>query len=433
MSEQPIQLVLTDDLERRRLTALFRLPLAVPILLWLVGWTILAFCAAIASWFVTLLLGRTPAAIHRFLAAYAKCVLQSYAYLYLLAERYPSFDGRDGYAVDLRIAPPSSQRRLTVLFRLPLAIPAFLILTALIGSGLSVVGRRTSLSGQGGLLTAVVVFSWFAILVRGRAQRGLRDAGAYALSYGGQFWGYMLLLTDRYPNSDPLAAVPGLPQRADPIGLEGEDDLRRSRLTVFFRALLAIPHFVWLMIWSIVAFFAVIANWFATLAMGTSPRPLHRFLAAYVRYTISVYAFVYLIANPFPGFAGAAGGYPLETHVQGPARQSRWTVLFRLVLALPAFILMSLYGSLLSVAAFLGWFASLVRGRMPAGLRNAGALSLRYQAQGLGYLMLLTDAYPYTGPCLPSSVPAEHSEPPADSSAPPTPDLPAHEPFAAAD
>jgi hypothetical protein len=35
---------------------------------------------------------------------------------------------------------------------------------------------------------------------------------------------------------------------------------------------------------------------------------------------------------------------------------------------------------------------------MPRGLRNAGALALRYQAQAGGYLLLLTDSYPYSGP-----------------------------------
>jgi hypothetical protein len=36
-----------------------------------------------------------------------------------------------------------------------------------------------------------------------------------------------------------------------PIRLIVTDDLRRSRLTVFFRLLLAIPHFVWLLLWGI--------------------------------------------------------------------------------------------------------------------------------------------------------------------------------------
>ena len=78
-------------------------------------------------------------------------------------------------------------------------------------------------------------------MARGRMPRGLRDAAAYALSYGAQFWAYAFLLTDRYPDSDPLAALRDLPVREDPIPLELDDELRRSRLTVFFRLLLAFP------------------------------------------------------------------------------------------------------------------------------------------------------------------------------------------------
>ena len=35
-----------------------------------------------------------------------------------------------------------------------------------------------------------------------------------------------------------------------PVGLVVTDDLRRSRLTVFFRLILAIPHFIWFVLWS---------------------------------------------------------------------------------------------------------------------------------------------------------------------------------------
>ena len=46
------------------------------------------------------------------------------------------------------------------------------------------------------------------------------------------------------------------------------------------------------------------------------------------------------------------------------------------------------------VVAFLGWFAALVLGRMPKGLRDLGAYCLRYQTQTYAYLMLLTQRYP---------------------------------------
>jgi hypothetical protein len=229
--------------------------------------------------------------------------------------------------------------------------------------------------------------------------RGLRDAVAYALSYSAQLDAYLFLLTDRYPNSDPQTALADVPSRPeDPIRLDVSDDLVRSRLTVFFRLLLAIPHLIWLTLWGIVAYLATIVNWFATLFRGTSPDSLHRFLAAYVRYQTHVYAYLFLVANPFPGFTGEQGSYPVEPQIEAPRQQNRWKVGFRLFLAIPAMLLNSAYSGLLLIVALLGWFASLANARMPLGIRNAGALALRYAAQANGYLLLLTDHYPYSGP-----------------------------------
>ena len=64
--------------------------------------------------------------------------------------------------------------------------------------------------------------------------------------------------------------------------------------------------------------------------------------------------------------------------------QNRWTVGFRLVLALPTVLLAVAFGSFLFTVAILGWFASLFTGTMPLGLRNAGALGLRYTSQTYG-------------------------------------------------
>ena len=64
-----------------------------------------------------------------------------------------------------------------------------------------------------------------------------------------------------------------------PVHLTVSDDLERSRVSVFFRLILAIPHLIWLSLWGIAAALAVIANWFATLFAGQSPAGLHNFLA----------------------------------------------------------------------------------------------------------------------------------------------------------
>src|SRR6185437_6516280 len=53
------------------------------------------------------------------------------------------------------------------------------------------------------------------------------------------------------------------PQAAHhPIGLIVDDDLKRNRLTVFFRILLAIPQLVVIALWGIAVYVVVIIAWF---------------------------------------------------------------------------------------------------------------------------------------------------------------------------
>jgi hypothetical protein len=414
VNERPVRLTITDDLQRGRASVFFRFLLALPFLIWLAIWSVAAFLIAIFNWAVTLVVGRPDKDLHGFLVRYVRYATHVYAFLNIAAEPFPGIGGRPGYPIDLEIDPPERQNRWTVAFRLVLAVPALLLATVILGSS-SNPGRYLSRTGSYGigLLGAAAFLAWFFAVARGRMPRGLRDLIAYALSYGAQLWAYLLVLTDRYPSSDPLTAIGPLPIRDDPVQLETDDDLRRSRLTVFFRLLLALPHLIWLSLWGIAALLAAIVNWVATLATGVSPQPLHRFLAAYLRYQLHVAAYLYLIGNPFPGFTGAVASYPIELRVADRARQNRWTVLFRLVLAVPAFLLASAFGSLAFTVAVLGWFAALFTGRMPLGLRNAGALALRYSAQTYGYLFLVTGAYPYSGPCLTPQPEAPAPEPAA--------------------
>jgi hypothetical protein len=397
VNDRPVQLTVSDDLQRSRLTVFFRLILAIPLAIWLAVWSIAALVAAIVNWLATLIQGQSPQSLHDFLVSYVRYATHVYAYLDLAAEPYPNFLGRPGYPIDVQISPPAPQSRWTVAFRLVLAIPALLLAAVLVGSSFYF-ARTSNFSYDVSLASTAAFLAWFVGVASARTPRGLRDLIAYGLCYGAQLWAYLLLLTDRYPNSDPQTALPELPARSDPIGLDVRDDLQRNRLTVFFRLILTIPHLIWLALWGVAAILAAVANWFVTLAGGVSPPSLHNFLAAYVRYQAHVYAYLFLIADPFPGFTGKAGSYPIDPTVAPPAVQNRWKVGFRIVLAIPAVLLNSAYGGLLLIVALLGWFAALATGRMPLGLRNAGALALRYAAQTNGYLGVITDAYPYSGP-----------------------------------
>lgn len=409
---------MSDDLRRNRLTVFFRLLLAIPHFIWVTLWSIAAIVVAVLQWIVTFISGTPAPGLHGFLCRFARYTVHLNAYLYLVANPYPGFSGdEDSYPVDVRLPEPQAQARWKTLFRIILVLPAAGLSVALSGVGgpgrLPRSGRDASFSSGGGALTAFCAFlGWFVSLVRGRMPKGLRDAGAYGIGYGVQTLAYVLLITDRYPNADPTALLEDVERPLEhPVRLVGDaHDLRRSRLTVFFRLLLALPHIVWLALWTIAAIVVAIIVWFATLFGGRPPRTLHAFLSHYVRYQLHVYAFIYLAANPFPGFDGREGVYPLDLVLPPPGRQNRWITGFRIVLAIPAIIVNSALGWALLVCAVYTWFVALVRGLAPWGLRNLMAYGLRYAAQLNAYLYLITDAYPHASPlegAAPPPVPAD--------------------------
>lgn len=206
-------------------------------------------------------------------------------------------------------------------------------------------------------------------------------------------------MSEQLPPSDPgltpEAEPPAVPeQKPHSVRLVVTDDLKRSRLTVFFRLILLIPHVFWQCIWSLAATGCVIVNWFVVLIVGRSPEDMHLFLARVLRYRTHLISYVFLVSNPYPSFFGRQGADPVDLEIDGPERQPRLVTLFRLILAIPALVIAYLLLFVLSVVALLGWFVALVLGRMPKGMRDLSAYCLRYEAQTAAYLMALTSRYP---------------------------------------
>jgi len=402
---RPIRLVIVDPaLERSRLTVLVRLVLAIPLLVWLGLWTFVTLFVGIVTWFVVLFKAELPASLQDYFSSYVRFTAHVNAYLSFAANRYPSFVGKPGYAIDVEIDPPPRHRRWTAALRLVLALPALLLSTTLAGSvplpssGASATTWGLSLQG-GGALFVVGVLGWFVCLVRGRMAAGMRDLAAYAIGYGVQVTGYVFFLTDRYPSADPRCLLPTLRIPHHPVRLENGDDPRRSRLLVLLRLPLVFPHIVWLSLWSAIVYAIAPIVWLIVLILGRLPRPLHRFLAAWARAIGQLTAFATLVGGPFPGFVGASG-YPVDLPIDPPAPQHRAVTAFRLLLAIPSWLLASVYSSALAAIAVLLWLAGLATGKAPAGLQALGAAGVRYLVQALAYTFLLTDRYPYSSPGL---------------------------------
>ena len=196
--------------------------------------------------------------------------------------------------VQVAVAGPVRQQRLTVLFRLILAIPHFFVLYFL------------------GIAATVVVFiGWWAALFTGR----LPDFAATFLT-GYMRWytrvtGYMMLLTDVYPpfslEDDPYPVRIAVAQQ------------RLNPLAVFFRIVLVIPASLLRLLLtigagSIVAFIA----WLITLISGELPQALHLAYAAVLRYSTRLDCYFYLLTPAYPSgllgdaTAAPAGGWEWE-------------------------------------------------------------------------------------------------------------------------
>ncbi|HUK44117.1 MAG TPA: DUF4389 domain-containing protein [Gaiellaceae bacterium] len=387
MREHPVAVAVTDDLRRSRLTVFFRFLLAVPHVVWLVLWTIVVWIVWVVAWIVTLVLGRLPAGLHRFFAAYVTYRAHLTAYLTFAADPFPGFAGGSGYPVDVAIAPPVRQNRWKTLFRPVLSIPTLSFWF---------------------VSWTVAILGWFVGLFLGRIGRGLRDLGVLGVGYRARVRSYVFFLTDRFPTPDPEVILESLgPPPEHPVRLVGpRDDLRLSRVTVFFRLALLIPHLVWLYLWGLLVWIAALVQWLGTLIMGRPIGVLHRFISRFVRQLVHVNEFGFLVANPFPGFTGAPGSYPLDVELPPPSRQSRLKTLFRLLLAYPALAVSGALNGLLFVDAVLTWFAALAIGRAPLGMRNLSAYAVRYLAQLYAYIFFLTDAYPNSSP-LEGAAPAD--------------------------
>lgn len=164
-------------------------------------------------------------------------------------------------------------------------------------------------------------------------------------------------------------------------------------MTVFFRLLLALPHVMWLTIWTVSTLVVIAVQWLSVVGAGHMEEDVHNYVARLVRYHVHVNAYVSLLADPWPK-ANGREGYPVDLAVEPPAPQKRLSVGFRLILAVPACVFTFVLHIVLHVVAVLGWFASLALGRMPQGLRDLGAYCVRFEAQTYAYLLLLTPRYP---------------------------------------
>ncbi len=164
--------------------------LAIPHFLILYGLQLVARAVAVISWFAILFTGKLPEGLANLLCLYIRYNNRAGAYAGFLREEYPPFvfdtvapdpgnypPVRTGFAPELE-----NRNRVTVGFRLILAIPQLIVVVVL------------------GVAAVVVwLIGFFAVLFTGRWPEGLRTFVVGYMRWFTRVEAYVGLLTDEYP------------------------------------------------------------------------------------------------------------------------------------------------------------------------------------------------------------------------------------------
>ncbi len=199
-----------------------------------------------------------------------------------------------------------------------------------------------------------------------------------------------------------------------PVRLEIDPPAPQNRFKVFFRPILAIPHWIIIALLGIAAFVVWLLASASIVVMGRYPATLLRFSTGYARWATRVsayggvlgsdesntYAWVTggFLTDKYPPFTlGEAPDYPIRLHVEEQIEgRNRLTGFFpvRIIMLIPHFIVLFILGIFVTIATVVAWLAGTVMGGLPEWLHNFIAGYTRWNTRVAIYGGLLVDEYP---------------------------------------
>jgi uncharacterized protein DUF4389 len=229
-----------------------------------------------------------------------------------------------------------------------------------------------------------------------------------------------------------------------PLRLEGALAPRLSRWLWLVKWLLAIPHFIVLvLLWVAFAVVTVIA-FFAILLTGRYPRSLFDFNVGVLRWSwrVGFYSYSALGTDHYPPFTLAdAPDYPAHLNVEYPQSLSRGLVLVKWwLLAIPQYLIVGVFagggwsiwaganngwwplsGGLIGLLVAIAALVLLFTGRYPKSIYDFVLGMNRWVLRVVAYATLMTDNYPPFRLDMGGSEPMPDTATPDVVTPPPTP------------
>lgn len=185
----------------------------------------------------------------------------------------------DDYPVQFSIEyGDGSRNRLTTLFRLILVIPILVVLAVVSYS-------------------SAAFAKFLMILFREKYPKWMFDFQLELLRFNARVSAYISLLTDEYPSTDEEQSV-----HLDIAYPDAAAEL--NRFLPLIKWLLAIPHYIVLIILEIIALVVTIIAWFMIIITGKYPSDLFNYVVGVNRWSTRVVAYAFLLTTDrYPPFS----------------------------------------------------------------------------------------------------------------------------------
>ena len=199
------------------------------------------------------------------------------------------------YPVSLSIDYSDKSKRLTVLFRLFLAIPILIILALLTSS--SYESQQAAKEVERVYSVGILFLPTLLMIVfRRKYPKWWFDWNLALIKFSLRVASYLLLLRDEYPSTDEEQAVH--------VQIHYPDvEKELNQWLPLVKWLLVIPHFIVLCFIMVGVIFCTLIAWFIILFIGSYPKSMFDFVVGSLRWILRVEAYAILLTtDEYPPF-----------------------------------------------------------------------------------------------------------------------------------